>query len=83
MPIEESIHHQLNRLLSEIGAKRSAARQGDENAEAWVVGLDHWMSQRKTGEVATDPTITHDILPLLNDYSGYWSSRRAIGAPLQ
>ncbi len=27
------------------------------------------MSQRKTGEVATDPTITHDILPLLKDYS--------------
>ncbi len=27
------------------------------------------MSQRKTGEVATDPTITHDILPLLKDYT--------------
>ncbi len=69
MLIEESIHQQLNRLLEQIGAKRSAARQGDENAEAWVVGLDRWMSQRKTGEVVTDPTITHDILPLLKDYT--------------
>jgi predicted transcriptional regulator len=66
--IKESIHQQLNRLLAQIGAKRSAARQGDESAEAWVAGLDHWLSQYRTGEVANDLIITYDILPLLRGY---------------
>jgi hypothetical protein len=62
------MHQKLNRLLAEIGAKRTAAGYGDESAEAWVAGLDHWLSQYRTGEVANDPIITHDILPLLRGY---------------
>jgi hypothetical protein len=66
---QNTAHHQLNRLLAEIGAKRNAARRGDESAEAWVVGLNHWIRQYKMGELATDPTITYDLVPLLKDYS--------------
>ena len=69
MQNQESIHQKLNRLLAEIGAKRTAAGYGDESAEAWVAGLDHWLSQYRTGEVASDLIITHDILPLLRDHS--------------
>jgi len=65
---EERIHQKLNRLLAEIGAKRTAAGYGDKSAEAWVAGLDHWLSQYRTGEVANDLIITHDILPLLSNY---------------
>jgi hypothetical protein len=65
---EENIHQRLNRLLTEIGAKRTAAGHLDESAEAWVAGVDHWLSQYKAGEVATDLIITHDIVPLLRDY---------------
>lgn len=68
MKNEERIHQKLNRLLAEIGAKRTAAGYGDESAEAWVAGLDHWLSQYRTGEVANDLIITHDILPLLRGY---------------
>jgi hypothetical protein len=65
MPDEENVHHRLNRLVTEVGVQRSAASNGDEYAEAWVAGLDHWLGQRKTGNVASDLVITHDILPLL------------------
>ena len=65
MPDEENIHQRLNRLVTEISAQRSAASNGDKHAAAWVAGLDHWLSQRKTATVASDLVITHDILPLL------------------
>ena len=65
----ETIHQKLNRLLAEIGGKRTEAGNGDESAEAWVAGVDYWLSLCKTGdEVAYDPIITRDILPLLRDY---------------
>lgn len=70
MPDEENVHQRLNQLVTEVGARRSAASNGDEHAEAWVAGLNHWLGQRETGNIAGDLVITHDILPLLlADYS--------------
>jgi hypothetical protein len=69
MPHAERIHVELNRLLAEIGSRRTAAARGDEGARAWIAGLDYWLSQYKAGSIGTELTITYELLPLFRDYS--------------
>jgi hypothetical protein len=64
----ENIHRQLNRLVTEVGAQRSAARRGDNLAEAWVAGLDCWLSQRETGEPNSELILSPTVLPILGEY---------------
>ena len=69
MPHAERIHVELNRLLAEIGKRRTAAARGDEGASAWIAGLDYWLTQYKAGAISTELTITYDLLPLFRDHS--------------
>ena len=69
MPHAERVHVELNRLLAEIGRRRTAAARGDEGATAWIAGLDYWLSRYKAGAIDSELTITHDLLPLFRDQS--------------
>ena len=68
MAEHEIFHHRLNRLVTEIGARRSTARSGDYLAEAWVAGLDYWLSQRETGEPSSELILSPAVLPILGEY---------------
>jgi len=67
MAEHEDIHRQLNRLVTDVGAHRSGARRGDNLAEAWVAGLDYWLSQRETGEPNSELVLSPTVL-ILGEY---------------